>query len=319
MSEQGPAAGVDLGGTKIHSVVATPEGVVLGEDRRPTDAAGGAEAVVERVVASLRQAIAAAGLSAEQLVGLGISTPGPCDPGRGVVTDAPNLPGFHNLPLRQLLADALALPAVMENDANAACYGEFRFGAGRGLQHIVYVTLGTGIGGGIIIDGKLYQGASGAAGEVGHIPIDENGPRCNCGARGCLEAMASGPAIAREAAAAIAAGRAPILARLAGERTPVPELVLEAANQGDAAALEVIEQAGERLGIGLAGLLNVFNPQALILGGGLLGLGEPYVGTAQRVARQRAFPQIVADVTVTTATLGERAGALGAASLVYGN
>ncbi|OGO53117.1 MAG: hypothetical protein A2148_11410 [Chloroflexi bacterium RBG_16_68_14] len=319
MSGPRRAAGVDLGGTKIHSLVTTEEGRVLGEDRCLTQAWEGPDAVIGRIVSSLRRALEAAGLTTQDIVGVGISSPGPCDPVRGVVTNAPNLLGWHEVPLARLVSEGLGVPALLENDANAAAYGELRFGACRGLLHIVYVTLGTGIGGGLIIDGRIYEGASGAAGEVGHIVIDEDGPPCNCGSRGCLEALASGPAIAREAAAALEAGRSPLLAELVGKEQPTPELVLQAAVQGDATAREIIERAGYHLGVGLTGLLNCFNPQALILGGGLVGLGDLYLGPAVRTARERAFAQIVADATITTAELGERAGALGAAALVMEN
>ncbi len=319
MSEQRYAAGVDLGGTKIHSLVATAEGEVLGEDRCPTLAAEGPDAVLARLFASLRRAAERAGIAVERLAGAGISSPGPCDPVRGVVTDAPNLAGWHEIPLVRLVSEELGLPVLLENDANAACYGEHRFGAGRGFRHIVYVTLGTGIGGGILIDGRIYEGASGAAGEVGHLILDDDGPVCNCGNRGCVEAFASGPAIARDAAVAMAAGRSPVLAELTGGEPLTAELVHAAALRGDAAAREVIYRAGYHLGLGLVGVLNSLNPQALILGGGLLGLGDFYLGPALRTARKGAFPQVVADLTIATAELGERAGALGAAALVMAN
>jgi glucokinase len=313
------AAGVDLGGTKIHTVIAKADGAVLGEDRRPTEAAQGPDAVIERIAASVRAACERAGVAVESVAGAGISSPGPCDPKRGVVTNAPNLPGFHDVHITRLVSEALGLPVLLENDANAAAYGELRFGAGRGRRHIVYVTLGTGIGGGIIIDGKIYEGASGAAGEVGHIIIDPNGPPCNCGARGCVEALASGPAIAREAKRAIADGRGPIMAQLAGGDRPNAELVLRAAQQGDGVAREIIQRAGHSLGIGLIGVLNCLNPEALILGGGLIGLGDLYLGPAINTAKSAAFEQIMADVTITIAALGERSGALGAAALVMAN
>ena len=312
------AAGVDLGGTKIHSLVATAEGTVLGEDRRPTEAAQGPDAVIERIVASVRGALEAADVSLAELAGVGLSTPGPCDPERGIVSNAPNLPGFVDLPLARRVSGAIGLPSALEHDAAAACYGELRFGAGREFQHLVYVTLGTGIGGGIIIDGQIYHGASGAAGEIGHLVIVEDGPPCNCGGRGCLEALASGLAIAREAQDAVTAGDSPLLAELTRDAAPTAELVGEAAQRGDEASIAIIERAGHHLGLGLVGILNCFNPQALILGGGLLGLGDRYLETAIRTAREGAFPQIVADVTITTAQLGERSGALGAAALMLG-
>jgi glucokinase len=316
MTDRSLISGVDLGGTKIYSLIATPAGDVLGSDRCMTEAAGGPPVVVQRIAESVRRALDAAGTSIEQLSGVGISSPGPCDPSRGLVTDAPNLPGFHNIPLAQLVSDALSVPAILENDANAAAYGEYRFGAGRGFEHLLFVTLGTGIGGGIIIDGKVYSGASGAAGEVGHLILNEDGPPCNCGSRGCLEALSSGPAMARDAAIALAEGRAPGLARLAGEARPTTEQVYEVALQGDEACREVVERAGRYLGLALVGLLDVFNPLALILGGGLTNLRELYLDPAIEIARRGAFPQVVEDVTIRVAELGDAAGALGAAALL---
>jgi glucokinase len=311
-------AGVDLGGTKIYSLVATAEGEVRGHDRRPTQADGGPDSVVERIAESVQASLSAAGASLDDIDGVGISSPGPCDPERGMVTDAPNLPGFHNIHLTRLVSGTLGVPAILENDANAAAYGEHRFGAGRGFKHIVYVTLGTGIGGGIIIDGKVYSGASGAAGEVGHMILLENGPPCNCGMRGCLESLSSGPAIARDASAALADGRTPGLAQMVGEAYPTTEQVYEAALQGDEACRDVIQRAGRYLGLGLAGLLNIFNPEALILGGGLTNLKDFYMGPALELASRGAFPQVRADAKLKIAELGDAAGALGAAGLLPG-
>jgi glucokinase len=308
--------GVDLGGTKIETVVADADGTVLGEDLRPTLAAEGPSAVIARIADSIHEACTKANVAAADTLGIGISSPGPAKPKEGIVTDAPNLPGWHNIHVTKLLSDAVGVPSLLENDANAAAYGELRFGAARGLQHIVYVTLGTGIGGGIIIDGKIYEGASGAAGEVGHMIVLPDGPVCNCGNRGCVEALSAGPAIARDAAALIAGGKAAKLAELAGESPPTAKLVYAAALQGDDEAREIIHRAGYYLGLGLVGILNIFDPQALILGGGLVNMGDLYLGPALDTARKGAFPQITADALITTAKLGSRAGALGAAALV---
>ena len=309
------AAGVDLGGTKIYSLVADSEGHVLGEDRRPTNAVLGVDSVVERIVASVRAALEKANLKLADVSGLGISTPGPCDPARGLITEAPNL-GWTNVPLVELVSKKVGILTLLENDAAAAAYGEMRFGAARGKQHVLYVTLGTGIGGGIIIDGRIYRGASGAAGEVGHLVLEPDGVLCSCGARGCLEALASGTAIARDARKAIAEGRSEIMAEISGDRGVTGEIVLEAAQRGDAAAEEIIQRAGRYLGLGLVGLLNTFNPEALILGGGLVGLGDLYLGPAFAAARECGFEQILRDVTMTTAELGARSGALGAVALI---
>jgi glucokinase len=312
-----PAAGVDLGGTKIYALVATPDGDVLGEDRRPTEAlSGGPDAVIARMAASVRAALEAAGLAAGGVCGVGISSPGPCDPERGIVTSAPNLGGWRDVHLTDAISRALGRPALLEHDATAACYGEFRFGAGRGFRHLVYVTLSTGVGGGIMVDGKVYHGASGAAGEIGHLIVDEDGPPCGCGNRGCVEALASGLAIAREARAAIADGRSALLAEIAGNGEATAELVGRAARQGDPVARAIISKAGHFAGLGLAAVINFFNPQALILGGGLLGLGDLYLGPALEAARADAFDQAFSDVTIAEAALGERASALGAAALM---
>lgn len=316
MSDKTLAIGVDLGGTKIETVVADADGNVYGEDLRPTLAIEGPDAVIARIADSIRAASANANVALDQTIGVGISSPGPAKPKEGLVTDAPNLPGWHNIHVTKLVSDAVGLPTLLENDANAAAYGECLFGAAKGLLHVVYVTLGTGIGGGLIIDGKIYEGASGAAGEVGHLVVLPDGPVCNCGNRGCVEALSAGPAIARDAAALIQGGKAPKLAEVAGDKTPTAEIVLEAARQGDDEAREILHRAGYYLGLGLTGLLNVFDPQALILGGGLVNLGDFYLGPAIETARRGAFPQIIADALITTAKLGNRAGALGAAALV---
>jgi glucokinase len=313
MADRALAAGVDLGGTKIHSLIADEAGTVLGEDRRMTEVDLGTDAVIGRIVDSVHASLEAASIQVSDLKGLGISTPGPCDPVKGIVTEAPNLHWF-NVPLVQLVKDKIGIPTLLENDAAAAAYGEMRYGAAKGLKHVLYVTLGTGIGGGIIIDGKIYAGASGAAGEVGHLVLEPDGVVCNCGARGCLEALASGPAIAREATAVVDSGRE---TSMAGVDNLTAEDVLAAAKQGDEAAREVLARGARYLGLGLIGMLNTLNPEALILGGGLLALGEYYIEPAFQTARECGFDQVLDDVVMTTAGLGGRSGALGAAALAF--
>ncbi len=309
-------AGVDLGGTKILSAVIAPGGRILGSDRCHTEAARGPDAVIERMVASVRRAAAEAGLRESDLHGVGICAPGPCDLERQVVTHPPNLPGWHDVPVARIMGEALGLPALLENDANAAAYGEFHFGAGRPYRHMVYITISTGIGGGLIIDGSVYRGASGGAGEVGHMTIEAQGPPCGCGRRGHLEALASGTAIAREAGALVDEGQSPVLARLVREGHPLDaETVHLAAGQGDADARGVIERAGRYLGLGLANIINVFNPQAIVIGGGLVGMGDMILGPARAAAQEEAFPDSFSDVEILEAELGERAGVLGVAAL----
>lgn len=318
MAEAEPyVVGVDLGGTKIVSLAVAAGGHIMGRDRRPTEAAQGPEAIIQRIVASVRQAIAEADLRETKLKGVGISAPGPCDVRRGVVTHPPNLPGWEDIPLARIMSEALDVPTLLENDANAAAYGEHRFGAGRPYRHMIFITISTGIGGGIIVDGSIYAGASGAAGEVGHMTLEENGPPCGCGSRGCLEALSSGSAIAREAGTLLAQGRCPLLARLLSEGRPLDaESVHLTAQQGDADARAVIERAGRYLGLGLANLINIFNPQGIVLGGGLCQIGPMILDPARAVARERSFAQSFADVSIVEGELGDQAGALGVAALV---
>src|SRR5688572_12152227 len=219
--------GIDLGGTKILSLYLDSQMQELGRDYRETEAEKGPEAVIERMVASMLAAAQGRPLSAA-----GISTPGPSDPKRGIVTTPPNLPGWRDVPLAKAIGDRLGVPAWLENDANAAALAEHRLGAGRGSDHLVLVTLGTGVGGGLVLDGKLYRGASGAAGEIGHMQLVADGPVCGCGRRGCLEVLASGRALGERANEIIANEPDGVLARLVREAGEEPDarLLEDAAN-----------------------------------------------------------------------------------------
>jgi glucokinase len=306
-------AGVDLGGTKILVLVADAEGRVVGSARIPTLAAQGPDAVITRIADAVRQAAADAGADAASLRATGISAPGPIDAAAGVITDPPNLPGWHNVPLARILGEQLGVPAILENDANCGAVGEHNFGAGRGYRHLIFVTISTGIGGGVIINNELYAGASGAAGEVGHIAVSVDGPACGAGHVGCLEAFASGTAIAARAREMIVAGGLPRTARMAEHNPPLSaETVFLAGQQGEAEATALITEAGRYLGIGLASIINAFNPQAIVLGGGLTNMGETLLGPAVEVARARSFGQSFMDVRIVEGELGERAAALGA-------
>ena len=306
-------AGIDLGGTKILVLIADASGHVLGSARVATLASQGPEPVFGRIADAVREAAADAAVAVADVQVAGVSAPGPIDLEEGIITDPPNLPGWHNVPLARILHDRLGMRVYLENDANAAGVGEHQFGAGRGFRHMIYVTISTGIGGGIIIDNELYIGTSGAAGEVGHIGVAASGPTCGAGHVGCLEAFASGTAIAARAREAIAQGRMPRTARIAEHNPPLSaETVYLAAEQGEAEAAEIIAAAGRYLGIGLASLVNVFNPQAIVLGGGLTNMGDAIMGPAVETARTRSFAQSFMDVRIIEGELGDRAAALGA-------
>jgi glucokinase len=305
-------AAVDLGGTKVRAVVADRSGRVLGDDIRPSGAAEGLATVLARMVESLDAALARAGVEREQLAGLGIASPGAVDVERGVVPNAPQLPGWQDVPLARLMAERVGVPALLENDASAAALGEHRFGAGRGTRHMLYITVSTGLGGGIIIDGQLYRGKSGAAGELGHMIIDIDGPPCGCGARGCLEALASGTAIARTGERLAESGDSPVLARLRGQEGPVTaEMMKRAADMGDAASREVFREAGHYLGVALAGYVNIFDPEAIIVGGGCAQAGDLLMDQAQVTMESLAMNQPLKGVRLVVSELGEFSGAMG--------
>jgi glucokinase len=323
--ESGYLVGVDLGGTKILTARCDLQGRVLAQARQPTHAARGPEVVLGRIFDTIREVIGAS--DPAQLRGVGIGSPGALDVARGVVFDPANLPGWTEVPLRDLvsawLAEQFGRPVRVEvgNDANAAALGEYRFGVGRdrpGLRHMVYLTVSTGVGGGVITEGRVLLGRHGMAGEVGHMTIDVQGPRCNCGNIGCLEVLAAGPAIARAGEALVASGRAPLLARLVGgepERVTT-ELVVQAAGQDDPDALALLARIGTYLGMGVVNLIHLFNPELVCIGGGVAKAGsllfDPLIATVDELA----LPAMRAGVAIVPATLGDQAGVLGAAALI---
>jgi glucokinase len=320
MAEQGRRrylGAVDLGGSKILSVVADEEGRILGEDRRATEAAKGPEAGLDRIAASLEAALAEAGLRLDELQAVGVCSPGPIDRARGVLPEASNLPGWIDVPIRQHLSDRLGVPAILEHDATSAAYGEFVFGAGRGCRNIVYLTVSTGIGGGLVLDGRLYRGATGAAGELGHITIEADGPLCFCGKPGHVEGLASGRAIAGQAEALLSRGGSPLMARLVeedGEFTAAT--VHRAADAGDPEAIRILRRAGRYLGIGLAAYVDIFNPEVIIIGGGLRHMRDHYLGPAEEEMRRRAMAESLKVVRLAEVELGDYSGIMGVVALL---
>ena len=232
---------------------------------------------------------------------------------------SPNLPGWRDVPLRDMVRERYGVDAFLVNDASAAALGEHRFGAGRGVSHLVLLTLGTGIGGGIIINGEMYGGACGSAGEIGHMVIDVNGPECACGNRGCLEALASGTAVARDAIRRIRQGEKSSLVEMVGGKIEdiTAEKVGAAARNGDSLALDVLAQAANYLGVGMANLVNIFNPEMIVLGGGMAKLGDLLIDPARRVVAEKAFPISAQAVRIVTAQLGDEAGVYGAAVFAF--
>ncbi len=306
--------GLDLGGTKTAGLL-LHQGDIAGRYRMETDATS-QESVMRgllEVCSRLRDTARSEGIEVAA-AGLGIA--GFIDFERGVVTEAPNHP-LRDTPVRDILEERSGLPVFVDNDANVAALAEARMGAGEGARFLVHLTLGTGIGGGIIIDGRVYRGALGAAAELGHMVICEDGPPCNCGARGCLEAMASGVAIYRRVEELAASGRSSPLVDefLADPGEFAAEAVCRRADAGEGLAREILEAAGRHLGTGIASLVNIFNPDAVTLSGGLLACLHHMEGAMRRAFEETAIPISRRHVRILTSTLGNDGGTLGAALL----
>jgi glucokinase len=313
VATQDLVGGIDLGGTKILSIVCGRDLEITGRDYRLTEGDGGPEAVLERMVASLDAAAAG-----RQLAGVGISAPGVCDVRKGIVTVAPNLTGWKDVPLAKLMTDRTGIPAWIENDGSCGALAEHRAGAGRGFDNVVLVTLGTGVGGGLVLNGRLFHGASGAGAEIGHMKLIDNGPPCGCGRFGCLEPLASGRGlgiIAQQIAREEPGG---LVALMTGPgEEPDAEALGKAADAGDPRARQAIREAGRHLGDGFANLIDIFNPDRIVVAGSLRKLGPLYLDAAIAQAKRDAFELSARDVEIVEAALEDDAAAIGAAIVAF--
>ena len=290
--------GVDLGGTNIVVGALAEDGSDLIALRsEPTRADQGADAVIDRIVRMIdtviAETIAETGARRDDMIGIGVGAPGPLDRERGIVVTTPNL-GWTNFPLRDVIAERTRLPVRIDNDANCATLGEWWLGAAKGANNVIGMTIGTGIGGGVIIGGRLYHGSSDVAGEIGHATIDITGRRCKCGNYGCLEAYASGPSIADRAREALT-GDDCLMVRMAGGDASriTAATVYEAAKRGDDTALDVVRETSRFLGAGVANLLNIFNPDVVVICGGVTQAGETLFAPLRREVVKRAFKPAV--------------------------
>ena len=313
------AVAVDLGGTNIRTAAIGADANIWAKQKEPTQVRQGKAAVLDRLVAAIERTIAHGRAVGGEPVGVGIGIAGIIQMATGVITESPNFPDWHYVPLRHELAARLPLQVWVENDANAAALGEHWVGAGRGIDNLICITLGTGVGGGIILNGKLWRGVDGTAGEVGHVSLDPTGARCGCGRRGCLEAYASATGIVRMAREAIDRHEPTRLQALA-EANPeglTSALVHYAAVQGDAMARRILHDMGTYLGVALANLVNLLNVELIVLSGGVTQAWELFIGTADAEVRRRAFAIPGRRVRIARAMWGDEAGLLGAASLVW--
>jgi len=311
--------GMDLGGTKILAAIVDESGQIVAEAKLQTKAEKGPDAVIRRIAATAREAARRAGIDWSEVKGVGIGAPGPMNPNTGIVYNPPNLPGWDEIALGPRLSKSLRVPVFLENDVNLGTLGEHALGAGRGASDMVGIFVGTGVGGGLILDGKLRSGFRHAAAEVGHMIVFADGPVCGCGKRGCLESVASRTAIERDIRLGIAAGRESLISKLMEERGRLTSGVLvKAFRKGDPLVTEVVGRAQWYLGLLTASIVNMIDPEMIVFGGGVAeAMGDRFLEPIRLTARQYYIQQTGADkVRIVLATLGDHAGVLGAAVLV---
>lgn len=310
-----PVLAIDLGGTKIVAAIISSSGRVMAKEYHLTLASEGPQAVTNRLLSAIDHLLSESHVSLSKLDSISIAAAGAIDSDRGLVTSSPNLPGWSDVPLKDIVSGQFGVSTYLLNDASAAALGEHRLGAGRGTANLIHMTVGTGIGGGIIIGGKLYLGTGGSAGEIGHMVIDVNGPECRCGNFGCLEVMASGTAIAREAIRRLRDGENSTLSDMVAakiENITAREVGL-AAQSGDRLASEVILRAATYLGVGVVNVVNIFNPEMIVIGGSVAKMGDILLNPVKKLVAQKAFRLAAQAVRIVPARLGDDAGVVGAA------
>lgn len=306
--------GVDLGGTKILAAVVASDGALLGQAKKKTKADKGPLDVLGRMATAISEAIEDAGLARKDIAAIGVGSPGPLDPESGIVVVAPNL-GWKNVNVKAHLEGEFHIPTFIENDVNVGTLGEHRLGAGQGVSDLVGIFVGTGIGGGIILGGRLYRGFNKTAGEIGHMVIVDDGPLCSCGNRGCLEAVASRSAISRMIREALDKGKKSLITDLIGKSASQikSQALAEALRQEDKVVTEALQKAAYYLGVAVAGAINFLGPEMIILGGGVVEAMEDfYLAEVRKTVVDFAFPNAAQGVRIVAARLGDNAGVLGA-------
>lgn len=313
--------GIDVGGTNVKIALVDDNGKIIYSNSVPTYAKMGYEYTVNNIKQAIKDLMKETNTTPSDIEGIGFDFPGQVDCKTGVVKLAPNIPGWVNVPIAQMIEDEFHIPTRIDNDVRCAALGELKFGAGRGCENFICITVGTGIGSGIVINGKVVRGATNAAGELGHIKLQMNGgPICGCGDTGCLEAFASGPAIVAMAQEYIKGGKSTKFREMAavegGEITPY--MVAKAAEEGDSVAKRIFEIVGEYIGIGLTSVINLLNPERVIIGGGVAESGELLLGPIRKTIKERAMVVAGNAVEIVPAQLGNSAGVIGASMLIEG-
>jgi glucokinase-like ROK family protein len=306
--------GISIGATGMSVAVTDGRLSVLGIRSVPTDVRLGPEKVLQLALGEARALIDTLGV--ERLIGAGVGVPGPVDFHRGVPISPPIMPGWDGYPIRDTLARELACPVLLDNDVNLMAAGELHAGVARQNKNFLFVKIGTGIGCGIVVDGRLWRGVDGCAGDIGHIRVEEFGPTCACGNTGCLEALAGGAALVRDATAAARSKRSPgLAARLATNGEVTVTDIADAVSDGDAQAVQLIRDSGRRVGLVLAGLVSFFNPGLIVVGGRVTGLGHALLAEIRGVTYRRSLPLATGHLPIVLSELGDQAGVIGAARL----
>ena len=309
--------GVDIGGTNIKIALVDFDGKIIYSNTTPTRAEMGYEAGVNNIKQAIKELMQETGADNKTIEAIGFGLPGQIDYKEGIVKNLPNIPGWINIPLAKIIEDEFSIPTRLDNDVRCAALGELNFGAGKDCQNLICITVGTGIGSGIVLNGKLVRGASNAAGEIGHIKMDmTGGPLCGCGDYGCFEAYASGPAIVTMAKEYISGGKSAKYKEMATDGIITPYVVAQAALQGDAVSIQIFKQMGKIIGTGLSSVINLLNPEKIIIGGGVADAGEILLEPIRKTILDRAMPIQAAAVEVVPAQLANTAGVIGASLLI---
>ena len=312
--------GVDLGGTFVKTAIVSRERKVLAKDSRPTGGDAGPEHVMTVMAAAVNDLLKQSALTVADVIAVGFGAPGPMNWQTGVVFSPPNLAGWDNVPLAAEMSKRLGgVPCFVDNDANCACYGEYWLGAGQGTESMAVLTLGTGVGGGVVVFGKLLRGIDGTAAELGHLKVQRDGRRCGCGAKGCLEAYASVSGMVRTALEALESGRPSMLKELCGEDGDnlTGKMIFEAARQGDAVARWVFDETATWIGLGIASIIHYQNPERVVLCGGMINAGDMLFDTVRRVAKENTFEVPGRRCEIVPAGLGSDSGVIGAAGCAF--
>ncbi|MBI4387996.1 MAG: ROK family protein [Candidatus Omnitrophica bacterium] len=305
--------GIDIGGTKIAVTLGTSHGKIVQKRVFATQTHSKSIKSIQEIIAAVSNLLHQSARKSRDVLGIGIGVPGPVSPKKEQIEDSPNLKGWAGIPIKTILKRKFGFPVFLENDANAAALGVKYFGEGRGIQDFVYVTVSTGIGSGIVSNGKLIRGANGSAGEFGHMTIEVNGERCSCGKRGCLEAYASGTVMARLASRLLKAGaKSSIRKYCSNQHVITGEAVSKAASAKDFLAVQIKKRAGSYMGVGLGSLINLLNPKKVILGGGVLTDSNYFWQAMMRSTQKEAWPMPFKDCAIIKTKLGNRVGDLGA-------